>query len=724
MNTDTSYRQALSHYQRGDLASALRTITQALNAHPTHFDALLLLGAIHMQQGAHTEAQAAFLRAIGVNPNSYIPHFNLATSMASTGDDDSASKHYAQAARLAPNDLNVWINYGIHLQKIARFDEAINCYQTALRIQPNQAQALANLGATQAALHQYQAALNSFEQALSQQPNMAPAWFNKANTLCKLHRHIEALACYDKASQLAPQHADIYVQKGHAFLALNQQTQALEQYERALQYQPNNVYALHNKANTLNELKRPLDALADYEKIHAHHANYTQHMGDWVCTQTAICHWEKIEEKLEIIAKLLRQGKRIAAPFDVLSLFDDPALQHQAASIYAENFSVPQSTWPQRAANEKIRLGYFSKDFQNHATAYLSAELFELHDREKFEVIAFSFGPPSTDDMRQRLTLAFDQFVDVREKTDEDIAQLARDMGIDIAIDMQGYQTAHRTGIFAYRAAPIQVNYLAYPGSMGASFMDYLIADRTLIPEENQTHFTEKLVYLPNSYQINDRQRHIAQTSLTREEAGLPQDAFVFCCFNNHYKILPTTFNSWMRILDTVENSVLWLLEGDELIMKNLRKAAHSRGIREGRLIFAPKVPLADHLARHQLADLFLDTLPYNAHTTASDALWAGLPVLTQQGASFTSRVAASLLNAVDLPEFITHTALEFETRTIELANQPEKLRKIKEKLKQGRNTSALFDTPKYVRHLESAYEAMRKQHENNGIPTHIFVEN
>jgi predicted O-linked N-acetylglucosamine transferase (SPINDLY family) len=362
--------------------------------------------------------------------------------------------------------------------------------------------------------------------------------------------------------------------------------------------------------------------------------------------------------------------------------------------------------------HDKIRLGYYSADFHSHATAYLAAELFERHDRERFEVVAFSFGPSRPEDpMQRRLRGAFDEFLEVDRLSDAEVVRLSREREIDIAVDLKGFTQNERHRIFAYRAAPVQVNYLGYPGTLGAPYMDYLVADPILIPEMSREHYAEKIAYLPHSYQPNDRHRPIAERVFTRAELGLPEAGFVFCCFNNAYKITPETFDSWMRILQRVEGSVLWLLAGSE----NLRREAQARGVSGRRLVFAGRMDLPEHLARLRLADLFLDTLPYNAHTTASDALWAGLPVLTCLGESFAGRVAASLLNAVGLPELITHSREQYEA----LACDPRRLGELRARLAENRSRAPLFDTALFTRHLEDAYLQMYRREQ----PEHLFVK-
>jgi predicted O-linked N-acetylglucosamine transferase (SPINDLY family) len=386
----------------------------------------------------------------------------------------------------------------------------------------------------------------------------------------------------------------------------------------------------------------------------------------------------------------------------------------QAASLWVEQQVPPANILPPiltpaKSASQKIRVGYFSADLHSHATALLLAGVLESHDREKFEWIAFSFGPDDPSPLSQRVRSAFDRFVDVRTYGDRMVAMLAREMGIDIAIDLKGFTQDSRAGIFAERAAPIQVNYLGYPGSMGAPYMDYLIADETVIPPSSQIHYTEKVVYLPGCYQPNDSQRTISPHASTRQELGLPTEGFVFCCFNNNYKITPTTFDVWMRILQQVPGSVLWLLKDTPDAALNLQREAAHRGVDAQRLVFAERMPNAEHLARHRMADLFLDTWPYNAHTTASDALWAGLPLLTLQGNTFPGRVASSLLRNLQLPELITEEVQAYEAMAIRLATTPDLLSVLRSRLNAVKHDSTPFKPAQHAKELEALFLEMMK---------------
>jgi len=403
-----------------------------------------------------------------------------------------------------------------------------------------------------------------------------------------------------------------------------------------------------------------------------------------------------------------------------------PADQLQAAKLCVQDryLSAREPLWRgEKYAHDRIRLAYLSADFHDHATAWLMAGLFELHDRSRFETTALSYGPTVESEMRQRLQRSFDRFIDLREQTDHEVATLARRLEIDIAIDLKGFTQTARTNILALRPAPIQVSYMGYPGTMGAGYIDYILADRLVIPKDHRQWYSEKVVYLPDSYQANDSKRRIADRAPTRDEACLPQKGFVFCSFNAVYKITPEVFTIWMRLLGAIDGSVLWLIEESAAATDNLRREAAERGISGERLVFAPRIDNDAHLARHRLADLFLDTLPYNAHTTASDALWAGLPVLTCLGSTFAGRVAASLLTAVGLPELITTSLDEYEALALRLAREPELLSSFSSGLAKNRLTCPLFNTERHARHVEAAFTRMWEIHERGEAPRGFTID-
>ena len=440
-----------------------------------------------------------------------------------------------------------------------------------------------------------------------------------------------------------------------------------------------------------------------------------------------LCIWNDLPNDLNELIKKINNGEKVINPFPLLALIDDPEIQRKASEIqinesYPKNYDLPViGLYPK---HKKIRIGYFSADFREHPVAALTAELYEVHDRNQFEIHAFSYGPDTKDKMNLRIKAGVDHFHEVRTMSHNDVTMLARSLEIDIAVDLGGFTQDARTGIFAMQAAPIQVNYLGYSGTLGADYMDYLIADHTLIPKDKQDYYSENIAYLPYSFMVNDTKNKVSKRVFTRTEAGLPINGFVFCCFNNHFKITPSTFIRWMRILSKVDGSVLWLPKGNSTTNNNLKKEAKKNSVDENRIIFASRLTLReDHLNRIQLADLFLDTTPYNAHATTSDALQVGLPVLTCIGNSFTSRVAASLINSVNLPELITNTQEQYESLAIQLAKNPEKLKTIKKKLNNNLIKSPLYDTPLYTRHLESAYSMMYDRYQRGLDPDHIYVE-
>jgi predicted O-linked N-acetylglucosamine transferase (SPINDLY family) len=440
-----------------------------------------------------------------------------------------------------------------------------------------------------------------------------------------------------------------------------------------------------------------------------------------------LCIWDDLPNDLNELTIKINNNEKVIEPFSILALIDDPEVQRKTAEIYVnkkypKNHALPRIG--QYPKHKKIRIGYFSADFADHPVSALTAELYETHDRKQFEIHAFSYGLDTNDKMNLRIKAGVDHFHEVRKMSHKDVAILARSLEIDIAVDLGGYTQDARTGIFALSAAPIQVNYLGYSGTMGADYMDYLIADHTLISKDKQVYYSENITYLPYSFMVNDTKNKVSKRVFTRAEVGLPINGFVFCCFNNHFKITPSTFIRWMRILSKVDGSVLWLPEGNSTANNNLKKEAKKNSVDENRIIFASRLILSeDHLNRIQLADLFLDTTPYNAHATTSDALQVGLPVLTCIGNSFASRVAASLINSVNLPELITNTQEQYESLAIELATHPEKLKTIKEKLNNNLPKSPLYDTLLYTQHLESAYSMMHDRYQRGLDADHIYVK-
>ena len=717
-------KQAIEAFQAQKFDNATLFLKKILQVDSKNLPALHILGLVKASQSNYKEAADYLTRAARIEPNDASIQYNLAKALTDSGNDKGALIHHEKAISLAPNNPEAWLSYGKTTSNLGRYDDALVCYGNALNLKPGYADALLNKGATLKELKRYDEAITFAEQALAINPNLTQAWSNKGGALKELKRYEEAIACYDKALSLQPDYHEALTNKGATLKELERYEEAIACYDKALSLQPDYHEALTNKGATLKELKRYEEAIACYGKALNLSPNIDWIYGDLVDVKLKICNWLDLTTLLEIISKKVIANEKTLQPFSLLTLTDD-ALLHKKSSEIATKSRYPFTSIlgdiPKHPKREKIRVGYFSADLKNHPVAFLMAELFEIHDRGKFEIFAFSLVR-ACDSMSMRLKKAFDHFIDVDGMSDVAVAKLARDYSIDIAVDLSGFTKDARTGIFSYCAAPIQVNYLGYPGTMGTNYIDYIIADKTLIPLESQSYYSEKAVYLPNSYQVNDRNRLISDRKFTRQELGLPEEGFVFCCFNNNFKILPSTFDSWMRILKAVEGSVLWLLQDNPQAVENLKKEAHKKGIDMRRLVFADRAPLSEHLARHRSADLFIDTLPYNAHTTASDALWTGLPVLTLQGHSFTSRVASSLLNAIELPELITYTQEAYEALAIELAKNREKLASIKQKLENNRLTTPLFDTPLFTRNLEAAYIEMMERYWLDLKPDHIAI--
>ena len=727
VNLQEQFAQAISLHQQGKLQEARTIYESIIKVSPKHFDALHLLGVVSAQSGNHQLAADLIGKAIAINPGNAGFYLNRGNALQALQQLEPALASFDKAIKLQPTSAVAHFNRGNVLQALGRYETAVSSYDQAINLRQDSAEFYYNRGNAFQLLNKHEAAVADYQRAVRIKPDFVGAHFNCGNALQSLRRLNDAIACYDRAIAAQPDCTDAYSNRGNAFYALNQMDAAVASYDQAIRCNPTLPEVHHNRGMALQTMQRLDDALISLDNAFHLKPDHPFLFGLILHTRMRICMWDGFEARLADLRSRIERNLRASSSFVVLTLLDIAELQRKSAEIWMADKHPANDVLgpiPKRAHSPKVRIGYYSADFHNHATTWLMAELFERHDRSRFELIGFSFGPDRQDEMRQRVCAAFDQFIDVRMKSDQEVARLSRSLGIDIAVDLKGDTQDNRMGIFSYRAAPVQVSYLGYPGTVGASYMEYLIADRTLVPERSRQHYSEKIVYLPGSYQVNDRKRRISERIYTRAEVGLPEQSFVFCCFNNNYKITPVMFDSWVRILNAVPGSVLWLFEDHAIAATNLRKEAEQRGLDTKRLVFAKRMELSEHLARHRLADLFLDTLPCNAHTTASDALWAGLPVLTQAGESFAARVAASLLNAIGLPELITETQEQYESLAIELALNSVKLRALKEKLQQNRLTAPLFNTDLYTRNLEAAYSAMYERYQADLPPEHIYLSN
>jgi predicted O-linked N-acetylglucosamine transferase (SPINDLY family) len=626
------------------------------------------------------------------------------------GDYASAERLYKDVLRREPRSFAALFRLGFLYGERGAFADAERLMGEAIKLNPASADAHFLRGSALLKLEREEEAVHCFDRALGLDPAVAMAWFNRAVALVVLERFGEALTSVGRSLALAPNNADAWVTKAVALKALHRTAEAKESYDRALALKPDCIDALVNRATILSEAKQYEDAAADCERALTLDPNLDYMRGFLLYFRLRSCDWRLYDEQRNAIAKGLSEGKRMIQPLMNLAVSESPAEQLQCAKIWAESecaVSSPRLWQGDRYNHERICVAYLSEDFRVHPVAQLIAGVLERHDRRRFEIIGVSLGPDDGSAMRERIAKSCDRFIDASRESDADIAALLRRAEADIAVDLMGFTGKGRSAVLPRGPARVQVSFLGFTGTMGVDYIDYLIADRIVIPESEQHHYSEKIVYLPDTYMPSEP-RPIAGRTPSRADAGLPDKGFVFCSFNNTYKIAPGMFGVWMRLLAAVENSVLWFGRCSPAAMRNLAREAEARGIDSRRLIFAEHVPAAeDHLARLALADLFLDTLPQNAHSTAADALWAGLPLLTCAGSTFAGRVAASLLHALGLRELVAQSLEEYEALALTLARDPMKLAAIRSTLARNRATHPLFDTARFTRHLEAAYTAM-----------------
>jgi predicted O-linked N-acetylglucosamine transferase (SPINDLY family) len=630
-----------------------------------------------------------------------------------SGDFEAAKEMLSFLLEKDPSNLVIQEYLAYALGGLGQELEALDLLKKVASDQNSPLSALYEYGALLLKNGNASDAIAPFERALKMAPSTFEVVHDLATAYACVGRRKEAIEKYELALKLSSGSSELFYNIGHLYDGLFDFERANIFYEKALAIDPLFDEARVNLGLNLCRSGRQKEGIPILEGVLKTRKNFDFLEGDVITAKMQVCSWGSFDQELHRIEDGVRRGLRVASPFVLLSLIDDPALQLMASKIYAQSkFSIHHANQLSlKEGRSKIRVGYFSSDFRNHAVANLTAELFELHDKNTFEIYAFSSGLKNNDAQKQRLEKSFDEFIDISGLSDEEAANLSRKKGIDIAVDLGGYTENSRIGIFERRAAPVQVSYLGFLGTLGVSHMDYIFADHEIIPAEYQQFYAEKVAYLPNCFQINDRQRVIPDTKFGREKFGLPNHGFVFCSFNNSYKITPEVFASWCRILQRVEGSVLWLYEANKGMVENLQVEALSRGVNPKRLVFSGTLPVPEYLARYRLADLFLDTFPYNAGTTASDALWAGLPVLTRSGKSFASRMAGSILKAINAPELITYTIVEYEDLAVELATNKPKLDTIREKIAVNRTSTPLFNSPQTTKNIEKAYHLMHERY-------------
>jgi predicted O-linked N-acetylglucosamine transferase (SPINDLY family) len=710
----------------GRYNEALSSYDQAVAVAPAFAEALNNRGNTLRELKRNEEALANHDKALAVKPGFSMGLNDRALTLHQLKRYEAALASFDNALAIKPDRSLVLNNRGLTLLELRRYPEALDTYDKALSINSYNSTTLNNRAVVLHELKRHEEALADCDKAIAVKPDFALAMNNRGNVLKELKHYEDALTSYDKALAIKPDYVEALNNLAIALQELKCHEQAMMSLDRALTLEPNFAEGLNTRATLLYELGHYKEALASYDKALILKPDHRYAFGGRASCALRICDWAQTEEMLVELEAHIAEKKSIIQPFTLLGYSNSPSLQLQCAKQYfSDKIQLfPKPLWRDEVwYRDRIRIAYLSADFHSHATGFLTAELFELHDRSRFEVIGVSFGPDDGTDFRGRLVTAFDQFHDVRLKTDRAVAGLLRDLQVEIAVDLKGHTRNSRPGILAHRPAPVQVNYLGYPGTMGTDCIDYVIADKIVLPFEQQPFYIEKIVHLPDCYQVNDSKRKIATHTPTRRDAGLPETAFVFCCFNNNYKITAPIFHLWIRLLRGVEGSVLWLLRSNTAAENNLRREAVAHGIDPARIVFADKVPLDKHLARHRLAEIFLDTLPVNAHTTASDALWAGLPVVTCLGEAFAGRVAASLLHAIGLPELVTNNLEEYEALATKLASSASLARSVRDKLEQNRCDYPLFNTDQFRRHIEAAYVVMWDLWQNRKHPRSFSIE-
>jgi len=758
-NVQELLQRAIASQRQGSAEAAAALYEQILALEPRHAPALHLLGSLRLEQGLSDRACELLARSIEANPTVAMAHTDYGNALCTAGRPAEALAEFDSAINLAPGFLAAHFNRAVILQELGRLPEAIDGYDRAIKLQPklgpalfnraallgslrrweealraydccirefpDHAEALCNRGAALLELQRPGDALVSLDKALQLSPRSAKALNNRGNAMRSLQRYAEAVDCFDRAIAEEPQFAEAWRNRGDALRQMGLAERALDSLDTALRYRPGHPGTLLDRAEILIDLKRYPDALASLTTALGTAPETAYLLGLRLHVQSLTCDWEEYHQRAEELVLANDRGLAADYPFPFLSVTDSAAAQLRCARTFADDKFPPKPLRLRkhgRYQHAKIRLAYLSGDFRSHPLSALMVGVFETHDRTRFDVTAVSFRPPQSSPLGSRVKAAFDTFIDASSMADADIALLLKDRETDIAVDLMGFTHGSRPQILAARPAPVQVNYLGFPGTMGGAGIDYLIGDPFVIPETQRSHYAEQVVWLPHCFQANDDRRSRPSAPPARAALGLPDFGFVFCCFNNSYKIKPAFFDAWMRILIALPAAVLWLLADTSGVEANMRGEAGRRGVDPSRLIFAGRVGYEEHLSRLGCADLFLDTLPFNAGTTASDALWAGLPVLTCSGDAFAARMAGSLLMTLGLPELVKTSLADYEAMALQLATSPTLLAALRERLAGNRQSMPLFDTALFCRHLESAYVTMWERAQQGKRPARIEI--
>jgi protein O-GlcNAc transferase len=705
---------------------AQASYARALALEPDKVEAWLGRGNLLNKLKRYDEAFAAFDKALSLKPDLAEAWLGCGNVFFAIKRYDEAVSVYDKALALKPDLADAWLGRGNIFFALKRYDDAFSAYDKALVLKPDLAEAWLGRGNVFLKLKRHDETISAYDKALTLKLDLAEAWLGRGNIFKELKRYDEAFAAYDQALTLKPDLAEAWLGRGNIFRDLKRYDEAFAAYDQGLTLKPDLAEAWLSRGNLLNELMRYDEAFAAYDKALALKPDLNYAESNRLRVKMLICDWSNFESECSHLISTIREGTLVSTPFSILAIPSSPADQLKCAKLFVVD-NCPASSSPlwkgERYRRDKIRIAYLSADFHDHSTAYLIAELFELHDRARFEITGISFGPNDKSEMRARLMNSMDRFLDVQFMSDRDVALMLRNLEIDIAVDLKGPTADCRPYILAHRPAPIQVAYLGYQGTTGADFIDYVIGDKIALPFELQPFFTEKIIHLPDCHQISDSKRKIPEHTPSRSEFGLPRQGFVFCNFNNNNKITPEIFEIWMRLLSKMDGSVLWLMSENNSAKANLSREASAHRIDPARLIFSESASINEHLLRHRVSDLFLDTSPLCAHTSASRALWVGLPMLTIRGHTFAGRITASMLHAIGLPELVADNLSEYETLALKLATNAPLLEGIRRKLAEKRLKSPVFDTDRTRRNLEAAYTIMWERYQRGEPPASFAVD-
>ncbi len=628
--------------------------------------------------------------------------------------------------KIKPN-YEVFNIYAVILFELKKYDDAIKYWKKTIELNPQYYFGYNNLGNVFLKKGDLENALNCYNKAIGIKNDYYEAYHNMGNVFTKMNDYENAIKSFDKALQIKSDYLPALKSRNSFYINQKKFDQALTQLDKLIIFEPDNVNFYAQKADILSEINHHTEAIKNYQTAYRLNPNHPFLLGDMIHAKTKICDWDNIENEVRKLENEILDKNKSSAPFAATTLFDSPKILLETAKVWSQQFKNENDEILNHKIKKekKIKLGFYSADFRTHAMGHLMVQMLELHDKSLFELFGFYFGPPLNDKdfLQKRILKCFDGFHDINNQNDKSVAELTKKIGIDIAIDLMCHTgNRNRFGIFQKKIAPIQINFLGYPGTSGSRFFDYIVADKVLIPEDQQKYYSEKIIYLPDTYQANEDTKKISDKNFTKEMFGLPDNKFIFCSFNSNHKINIKIFDLWMKILSKNLDSVLWIMSDNDLSVENLRNFAQNKNIDPKRLIFAKHMPLDEHLKRLQLADLVLDTFPYNAHTTCSDAIRVNLPVLTLKGKSFASRVAASLLSSIKVTELITENEDEYEKLALKISQNEDYFKNIKLKIQKNKLLSNLFKSKVYTKNIEKAYSIAYKNFTERKIPQNINI--